>query len=194
MSPRSKEQFGKMREKTREKIVSAALKLFAEKGYSSTSIDQVAAKAKVSKGAAYHYFESKEALLKAVIVQGLTEFESIIELNGSNASPQEQLEMLINVSFEVFHVNIRFWKLYFSLVTQMNLPKSIKNVLTPIIESLLEYVKNLMEQMGVADAEFESKIFGAIIDGIFVHYLMIGESYPLKEVQERILRKYINRK
>ena len=44
--------------------MSVALKLFAEKGYHATSISQIAAKAKVSKGLMYNYFEAKKNYLK----------------------------------------------------------------------------------------------------------------------------------
>ncbi|NYT83588.1 TetR/AcrR family transcriptional regulator [Alcaligenaceae bacterium] len=46
-----------------EKIESAALQLFAKKGYSNTSLEQVAAVAGFTKGAVYYYFKTKETLL-----------------------------------------------------------------------------------------------------------------------------------
>ncbi|MBB5216584.1 TetR/AcrR family transcriptional regulator [Parapusillimonas granuli] len=46
-----------------EKIESAALQLFAKKGYSNTSLEQVAAMAGFTKGAVYYYFKTKETLL-----------------------------------------------------------------------------------------------------------------------------------
>ena len=48
-------------------IVDAALDLFVEKGYAATRLDDVAARAGVSKGTLYLYFESKEALFQAVV-------------------------------------------------------------------------------------------------------------------------------
>ena len=47
--PRSKEQFQEMREKTRENILSTALRLFAEKGFNGTSINDIAKAASISK-------------------------------------------------------------------------------------------------------------------------------------------------
>lgn len=48
-------------------LTSAALDLFVEKGFAATRLDDVAAQAGVSKGTLYLYFDSKEALFKAVI-------------------------------------------------------------------------------------------------------------------------------
>jgi AcrR family transcriptional regulator len=52
-------------------LTSAALDLFVEKGFSATRLDDVAARAGVSKGTLYLYFDSKEALFKAVIEEGI---------------------------------------------------------------------------------------------------------------------------
>ena len=51
---------------TRERIVRAAVALFAEQGYDATSVNQVVAAAGVAKGALYHHFASKDDLLYEV--------------------------------------------------------------------------------------------------------------------------------
>lgn len=50
----------------REKILDAALELFAERGFHGTPVPEVAARAKVGAGTIYRYFESKEALVNAL--------------------------------------------------------------------------------------------------------------------------------
>ena len=52
-------------------LTAAALELFVEKGFAGTRLDDVAARAGVSKGTLYLYFDSKEALFKAVIQEGI---------------------------------------------------------------------------------------------------------------------------
>ncbi len=54
-----------------QELTAAALALFVEKGYAATRLDEVAARAGVSKGTLYLYFDSKEALFKAVIREGI---------------------------------------------------------------------------------------------------------------------------
>jgi TetR/AcrR family transcriptional regulator len=48
-------------------IAQAALKLFCAKGYNRTTIDEIAAAAGITKGAVYHHFDDKEALLKSAM-------------------------------------------------------------------------------------------------------------------------------
>lgn len=50
-------------------IISAALDVFVEKGYAGARLDDVAARAGVSKGTLYLYFENKEALFQAVVLE-----------------------------------------------------------------------------------------------------------------------------
>jgi TetR/AcrR family transcriptional regulator len=50
-----------------QELLTAALELFVEKGFSATRSDEVAARAGVSKGTLYLYFPSKEELFKAVV-------------------------------------------------------------------------------------------------------------------------------
>lgn len=52
-------------------LTEAALALFVEKGFAATRLEDVAQRAGVSKGTLYLYFDSKEALFKAVIQEGV---------------------------------------------------------------------------------------------------------------------------
>jgi AcrR family transcriptional regulator len=51
------------RSNAREKILDAALNLFAEKGYDATGVQEIVATAGVTKGALYHHFAAKEDIL-----------------------------------------------------------------------------------------------------------------------------------
>ena len=53
-------------------LIAAALDLFVEKGFAATRVDEVAARAGVSKGTLFLYFRSKEELFKAVVVENLS--------------------------------------------------------------------------------------------------------------------------
>src|SRR5258706_6256167 len=56
---------------TRGAVMRAAQKLFESKGFSATTMDEIAAAAGVAKGAVYHHFPSKEELFEAVFEAGL---------------------------------------------------------------------------------------------------------------------------
>ena len=56
-------------ESTVTALVDAARELFANDGYAATSLDAVAAKARVTKGAVYHHFQGKQQLFEAVFAR-----------------------------------------------------------------------------------------------------------------------------
>jgi AcrR family transcriptional regulator len=57
-------------------VLSAARTLFGSKGYAQTSVDEIASAARVTKGAVYHHFASKEALFRAVWVEVETDAQA----------------------------------------------------------------------------------------------------------------------
>ena len=74
-------------------IIGAAMEEFAANGYAGARLDDVAARAGVSKGLVYVYFETKEALFKAVVRRVLVpRFESLIA--DTEASPLTTAELL----------------------------------------------------------------------------------------------------
>src|SRR3954453_5243529 len=52
---------------TRRALIDSATALFAERGYARTSLDEIAGRARVTKGALYGHFASKQALFRAVL-------------------------------------------------------------------------------------------------------------------------------
>ena len=78
-------------------LAAAALDLFVEKGFAATRLEDVAARAGVSKGTLYLYFDSKEALFKEVvrasIVPALADAEQ--RLSAFEGSSAELLQSLV---------------------------------------------------------------------------------------------------
>ena len=69
--PVTKTRWKRRKEARPQELTAAALELFVEKGFAATRLDEIAARAGVSKGTLYLYFDSKEDLFKAVIREGL---------------------------------------------------------------------------------------------------------------------------
>ena len=82
-------------------IISAALSQFAERGFAATKLDDVAARAGISKGTVYLYFADKEALFEAVVRQELlpiiTRFEAMVD---SYQGPSADLLRSVAIRFE----------------------------------------------------------------------------------------------
>jgi AcrR family transcriptional regulator len=85
------------REARPQELLDAALELFARKGYAATRAEEVAARAGVSKGTLYLYFQSKAELLKAVIRDRLSSQIrlSMLEADEHASSASELLRRVV---------------------------------------------------------------------------------------------------
>jgi AcrR family transcriptional regulator len=72
-------------EETRSKLIQAARKAFAEKGYTAASMDDITASVGLTRGALYHSFGDKKGLLMAVVDQIDTEMASRAHASAGEA-------------------------------------------------------------------------------------------------------------
>jgi AcrR family transcriptional regulator len=80
-------------EETRLRIVEAAIKLFSTYGYNKASVDDICAKAGISKGAFYHHFKSKQALFLALLDGWLQTIDHAIEASKDKTAPETFMQM-----------------------------------------------------------------------------------------------------
>ena len=190
MSPRTEEQFEEIRATKKELIMNAALEEFAEFGYHATSIINISKRANVSKGLLYNYFENKESLLRSVIIKGLGLIVEIFDPNKDGFLTEDEFEFFIEQTFETLQKNMPFWKLYFSIVTKAGVVEIIKEpmeeYLKPFINTMIDYYKRHGKKNPVAHA----LLFGAMLDGVSLNYIMQPEMYPLEEVKKLIIEKF----
>lgn len=66
--------------KTKRKIFETSMKLFAEKGYDATSIEEITAKVGVAKGTLYYHFSSKEEIFNFLVEEGIKLLQNSIEI------------------------------------------------------------------------------------------------------------------
>jgi AcrR family transcriptional regulator len=83
-------------EKIKESIKRAAQELFRKFGYHKTSVNEIARKAKIAKATIYKYFDSKEAVLHALLMDYIrVSVDDLIHVNTPDAGEEEQLNSLI---------------------------------------------------------------------------------------------------
>jgi AcrR family transcriptional regulator len=79
-------------EATRERILAAAVDLFAERGYAATGVDALCRRAGVAKTGLYWEFQNKVGLLNAVIDQVVAEWVDEIREASSAGAPRDRLD------------------------------------------------------------------------------------------------------
>ena len=117
MSPRTPKQYEEIRSKI-ALIMDTALEHFANEGYYRTTINHIARHAGISKGLMYNYFDSKEALLKAIIDKSVTEVFSYFDIDGDGNLSEEEFEFFVRKIGVMLKEKRSFWRLLFQLLMQ----------------------------------------------------------------------------
>jgi AcrR family transcriptional regulator len=93
---------------TRARILDAAMELFRRQGFEETTMRQIAKEAGVATGAAYYYFDSKDAIALAFYEQSQQELEPLIEQAlASGKHLKERLGALLEAKLKYFEPNRR---------------------------------------------------------------------------------------
>lgn len=191
--PRTAEQFAEMRETSKDTLVQAALELFAQYGFEKTSIRMIAARAGVSLGLLYNYFESKEALLVTIFERGMQDVLDSFAEADAGATPEEKLERLVRGSFEILAEHKSFWRVFYSLRAQPGiaevLPKEMLEWHWRIHQQLEHYLKKLKHPNPKAGGW----VLFAAIDGAAQHWAL-QKDYPLKSVLESLIETFVGPK
>ena len=194
MSPKSKEQFAEIRQRSRENIMEKALELFGTQGYVSTSISQIAKAAGVSKGLMYNYFESKDELLRAILIKEFEDSNAWWDaIMDADLPPREKLVRITRKVVEQIRGNIDHWKLLTSLAFQPATREGMEDVINNRKGPVIAKSVDLFRKLGVADPVKETFLYGAILDGIFLHYMSMPDEYPLEDMIEYSLQRYLSK-
>jgi AcrR family transcriptional regulator len=90
-------------EETRDRILEAALEMFHDRGFDSTTMREIAGRAGVATGAAYYYFDSKNAIVLAFYDQARRDMEPRLEKAlGESRDLKERLRRIIEVKLAYF--------------------------------------------------------------------------------------------
>ena len=188
--PRTKEQFKEIRARTKQSIIDAGLKLFAQRGFHGTSIADIAKEAGVSKGLAYNYFKSKTELAEAILTQIHSFLEQYDKMFAEVTDPYKLLELMIKGTFSHLRQNEEFWKLYTAFALQWEISIQMKKMFNEVEKKYLRKIEKIFKKIGVKNSKAEAYYFGAMFDGISIEYLIDKEKYPLRSVEKLMLQKY----
>ncbi len=190
MSPRTKDQFNDMRESAQQKIMDAALDLFANVGYYPTSISQIAKKAGISKGLMYNYFESKESLLREIVFRGVDSFTESFDPNRDGILTKDELILFIRESFKLVRKHRDYWKLYFSLMMQSSVLEVFADEFELRVVQLMNMLTNYFREQNNGNPEVEMRFFIVTLEGIAMNFVMDPADFPLDKMEQRLIELY----
>jgi len=98
--PRTKEQYEEMRNATRQKIQSAGMRLFVQKGFGSTNVQDIADAAGISIGLLYRHYKTKDSLFNELVEFALNGLTQIIQTFEDADSPKKLMTQFVD---EIYH-------------------------------------------------------------------------------------------
>lgn len=181
----------------KQAILRAALSLFEQKGFADTSVEDITAKAKISKGLAYHYFASKDEILSEIIQLRLGELDLLVTRLKSESDPRRRLPILVQQLVEELthgEARQRFLITTFLQAQNNKLVAKAMRENPGRFEALQHEELRLLRDLGFADAEGELLFFRATLQGIVFLYLLNPTGFPLQQAATEFFRRYQNGK
>ena len=152
-------------EKTRKRIIRAALRLFVRKGYHGTSISDISKSAKLTKGAIYFHFKNKDALLKKILEEYEENFlKKVFEEVGSvEGSGIDKFHHYLRFASNFAAQNREICLCLTSLSTELcGTPNKYEKWVKGIFRQYYEFMTQILEE-GKKDGSFREDISPGVL-------------------------------
>jgi AcrR family transcriptional regulator len=174
-------------------IIEVSMKLFASKGFSATSIQEIASESGISKGAFYLHFKSKDDLLLAILQYHFDMIQRAF--TDQETSIQSPREKFISEQMAIYSHFIKHRDFLIMLTKEQAIPRNetIKHLLLEKqMESHQHYRKNIIDIYG-SDIEPYSWDLTIIIEGMVKSYMGVllfsSSDFNVRQVTEFILKR-----
>jgi AcrR family transcriptional regulator len=156
----------------RQSILIAARALFAQKGYSGATVDEIIVKAKTTKPMLYYYFGSKEGLFAAVledVYAAMRQIESSLRVTDLPAV--DAMRKVVQVTFD-YHANNSEWVRLIS-IANIHYAKHIRRSGTIASKNLpiIGILRRMLRQGS------QEGVFRSDVDPLHLHLLIISLCY-----------------
>ena len=141
--------------KTKRKIFEASMKLFAQKGYDATSIEEITATVGVAKGTLYYHFSSKEEIFNFLIEEGMKLLQNSIEIKiADKTNVIDKLKAVILIQIKIL---VKYENLISIILSQLWGNESRNITCKNCIMDYINVIENIIKE-GVYKKEINSNI------------------------------------
>lgn len=179
-----------MREQSRERILAAAVEVFAEKGFHNATISDITARAGVSRGLITYYFPGKNDLLAEFLGRFLAQLLAAVDVTGS---PDERLAGMIDGLLGAAAGTLPVQRFGLGLMILPSTHPMFAQVEMRLNEQLTLFedrLRAVFTDRGVADPALEEVVFRSVLEGVIFKLSVYGEGYPLERVRTRLYEMY----
>jgi AcrR family transcriptional regulator len=188
--PRSATANQEMRERSRERILTAALEVFAQKGYEAASISDITARAGVSRGLVSYYFSSKDQLAAELLDRWLDGIAAILTIEGT---PDERLAGIIDGALLAAATTLPIQRLAITLMMQPTTHDVFAQVeadKSARLAQVEDAIRSVFAARGAPDPALEEMLLRATLEGITVKLAIYPHTFPLEQIRHRLYTSY----
>lgn len=188
--PRSASTNLELREKSRERILAAALEVFAEKGYEAASISDVTERAAVSRGLVTYYFPGKIKLAAELLDRWLDGIAGLLELTGT---ADERLAGIIDGSLLAAASTLPIQRLAITLMMQPGTHPvfaEVEAAKSGRLSQVEDAIRAVFTARGAADPAVEEMLLRATLEGVTVKLAIYPTTFPVEAVRRRLYAGY----
>ncbi len=129
-------------------ILDAAQELFSEKGLRGVTVDEIAMRALAAKSTVYEYFDSKGAILNAVVARGLESMSEYVRKRlGRVSDPRERVVELLRAELRFIELQVKFFEMI--SIERIQFGEQSRRQIMP---SYVEHVRVIREELEAAAA------------------------------------------
>ncbi|TMV52752.1 TetR/AcrR family transcriptional regulator [Paenibacillus mesophilus] len=131
---------------SRNKVLEAAVELFAEKGYHQASMDDIALRANVAKGTLYYHFTGKSQLFRTIVSDGLQRIKVRIEADlNAGLALEEQIKRVIGHNLDLFTESSGLAHIVFHELTN-GIEEEVLAELKRMREEYVRFIAGILEE------------------------------------------------
>lgn len=174
-----------MGKETKEKILETAFRSFVDNSYGGVTIDEIAEGAEVSKGAVFHYFDSKFELANRSIFDHMqNNWMPIYQDISKTEEPDIMLKKFIDHSFDFFYENPKFMRLFMELYERSKDEKMVEGQIDDLYKELLDMSANMFERLESDNPKLKSHLLAACLDGLALQFTFLGDQEDFPDPEE----------
>ena len=180
------------RQSTKSRIVKAAWNLFYKNGYDHTTVEDIIAASKTSKGTFYHYFKGKEALLNSLSYLFDEKYEELAAVIDPNLSSYDKLLFLNHELFYMIEtsVDIRLLAFLYSSLLITKDKKSLSDSKRFYFKWVTEILSEGLERgefKNTSSAEELMNIYAMYERAMLYDWSLFKGKYSLSEYSDKLL-------
>ncbi len=177
-----------MKARSRRAILESALHLFAEKGYSAATTDEIAARAGVSKGLVFTHFPTKKAILLAIYDDELVRLLPAPDMLADTRAPREKFVSLVDSWMKLLKDEPAIVRLSLQLNLDPGYKEILQNEGKHYLELYLDRMRSLLEHLGSKTPDLDAFLLGVLFDGITANYFVAPDLFPLEAIKDHLIQ------